>query len=139
MKAYEEDPLIYHGRVMFSWVGAMRDGIESIQHQLSVIQLPVLFIHGKEDQTVPIGNSHFGFEQIGSEDRTFKVSSCTTYNYTTACIVMFGRATQITKVDFACIVHPESPCAEIASALDVRGPGTREFVQVAREWLCECA
>ena len=93
MKAYEEDPLIYHGRVMFSWVGAMRDGIESIQHQLSVIQLPVLFIHGKEDQTVPIGNSHFGFEQIGSEDRTFKVSSSTTYNYTTACIVMFGRAT----------------------------------------------
>lgn len=72
VKAYEEDPLIYHGRVMFSWVGAMRDGIESIQHQLSVIQLPVLFIHGKEDQTVPIGNSHFGFEQIGSEDRTFK-------------------------------------------------------------------
>ena len=71
---FDEDPLIYHGKMSFSWLNAMMESMEKLQRNISNITVPVLIIHGSEDAIIPISSSEFAYEKISSVDKTFEVS-----------------------------------------------------------------
>lgn len=59
VQTYMEDELIYHGACKAKWATSSIVGIEKIREQISRIELPLLLIHGTEDNMVPISGSEF--------------------------------------------------------------------------------
>lgn len=73
MKEFSEDPLIYHGRIRFSWVNAMIESLDKLEESLSKIALPLLLLHGSEDAMVPISSSEHLYQAVSSTDKIFEV------------------------------------------------------------------
>ncbi|MEO8611712.1 MAG: lysophospholipase [Chloroflexota bacterium] len=73
VKAYETDPLIYHGNVR------VRVGYQIVQYsrivkaRLSEIKLPLLVFHGSADKICPPAGSETLYRGAGSSDKTLKI------------------------------------------------------------------
>ncbi len=62
--AYEKDPLVWHGPFKRPTLEALSRTIEVIREGGTLGRLPTLWLHGEEDQLVPIEASREGIEQI---------------------------------------------------------------------------
>jgi acylglycerol lipase len=73
VRAYDEDPLVYRGKVK-ARIGAemLRVGphLLSRAHEL---QLPLLIMHGGEDRLASLSSSQRLYERAGSSDKTLKI------------------------------------------------------------------
>ena len=70
---FDEDPLIHHDWVRFSWTNAMMKSIKLLDEELPKLSLPVLLYHGDEDVVVPLKSSEYINEAISSTDKKLKV------------------------------------------------------------------
>jgi alpha-beta hydrolase superfamily lysophospholipase len=70
-EAYAQDPLVWHGSFRRETLRALLDGLRRVEEDGPISGLPTLWIHGEEDQLVPIGPSRDGVRAlIPDEDRT---------------------------------------------------------------------
>lgn len=72
VKAYQDDPLVYHRRVrvIVSMSGAQ--ACEMVRERLIELRLPLLILHGSADKLTPVSGSRILFERAGSPDKNFK-------------------------------------------------------------------
>jgi len=63
-EAYADDELVWHGPFKRPTVQAMVDTIEAINAGGSLGALPMLWVHGADDQLVPIEGSRIGIESL---------------------------------------------------------------------------
>lgn len=73
VKKFDEDPLIYHSWIRFSWLKAMIESSLLQDEGLHKIELPVLIYHGNEDYVVPIYSSEYAYRSISSKDKILEV------------------------------------------------------------------
>ena len=62
--AYAADPLVWHGPFKRPTVEALARAIERVQTSPSLGALPVLWVHGVEDQLVPLEGTRSGIEHL---------------------------------------------------------------------------
>lgn len=73
VQAYDDDPLVYRGRMKAGLVAAMIRGIQRADDDAPGIATPMLILHGSEDLlTSPAGSERL-YERIASADRTIKL------------------------------------------------------------------
>ncbi len=65
--AYAADPLVWHGPFKRATVAAMAGAIDAINGAGPLGDLPLLWVHGAEDQLVPIEGTRVGVEQLRGE------------------------------------------------------------------------
>jgi alpha-beta hydrolase superfamily lysophospholipase len=61
-ETYAADPLVWHGPFKRTTLQALRRGLETIAAGPSVGDLPLMWVHGEDDQLVPIEGSRTGIE-----------------------------------------------------------------------------
>ena len=76
-KAYEEDPLNWHGGLKAGWAVQMLQTLDEIQSRLPEIKWPFLLIHGTVDKLCEISGSEMMDKLASSQDKTYKVSLAT--------------------------------------------------------------
>lgn len=79
VKAYAEDPLVWHGGMKAGWAKAMLNAQTQINSEISSIKLPFITIHGTGDTLVNIASSQFLYDNAQSEDKAFEVRVCTSF------------------------------------------------------------
>jgi alpha-beta hydrolase superfamily lysophospholipase len=70
VRAYETDPLVFHGKLSARTVGEIAAAVESFPSGVAAITVPVLILYGSEDGLVPPAGSVMISERIGSSDKT---------------------------------------------------------------------
>lgn len=70
---YDADPLNYRGKVPAGLAAAMLRASDTIDRRTPRIDLPLLVMHGSEDQLVPVDASRRLYERATSADKTLKV------------------------------------------------------------------
>lgn len=63
-EAYAADPLVWHGPFKRETLAAMAAGIAAITADGSIGDLPLLWVHGVDDQLVPIEGTRVGMERL---------------------------------------------------------------------------
>ena len=63
-KTYAADPLVWHGPFKRVTLEAMQRGIEAVAAGPSLGGLPLMWIHGEDDQLVPLAGSRVGIEHL---------------------------------------------------------------------------
>jgi alpha-beta hydrolase superfamily lysophospholipase len=63
-EAYVADPLVWHGPFRRETLEAMRTCLATIGAQPPVEELPTLWVHGEDDQLVPIGPTRAGVQAL---------------------------------------------------------------------------
>jgi alpha-beta hydrolase superfamily lysophospholipase len=71
--AYENDPLVYRGKVRARLGAEMLRAIRELPQQARGISLPVLIMHGTADRLCDHEGSRMLYEAVGSEDKTLKL------------------------------------------------------------------
>ena len=61
---YSADPLVWHGPFKRATLEAIRRAVESIANGPTLGDLPLLWIHGEDDQLVPIEGARTGVEHL---------------------------------------------------------------------------
>jgi alpha-beta hydrolase superfamily lysophospholipase len=82
-ETYAADPLVWHGPFKRATLQALQRGLERIADGPSVGDLPLLWIHGEDDQLVPIEGSRAGIEHLRgshSVERTYPESRHELFN-----------------------------------------------------------
>ena len=72
-KRYDDDPLVYHGKLLAREAREINRAIERIQRQMEAISLPLLILHGTGDRLVDIEGSKQLYARAGSPDKTIKL------------------------------------------------------------------
>jgi len=73
VRAYENDPLVYHGNVRVRIGHQIVQNSRMVKTRLSEITLPLLVIHGAEDKICPPAGSETLYRGAGSTDKTLKL------------------------------------------------------------------
>jgi alpha-beta hydrolase superfamily lysophospholipase len=73
VKAYVEDPLVWHGKVPAGIAGAMFTTMASFRTRLPGLRIPLLVMTGSEDKLVDPDGSRIVDELAGSSDKTLTV------------------------------------------------------------------
>jgi len=73
VRRYEEDPLVYHGRVKAGLVAAMGRAVRRIERDSKSIALPILIMSGTEDLLASPDGSRQLFDAVVSSDKTLKL------------------------------------------------------------------
>jgi len=73
VEAYRADPLVHHGRLPVRTVAEIVATTEAFPEQVPSLSLPLLLVHGSEDQLAPVAGSRMVHERAGSEDKTLEV------------------------------------------------------------------
>ena len=83
VESYMSDPLIWHGALKARWGIALVKSITLLRENIGLISMPLLLIHGSDDNLVPITSSHFINENVSSQEKRFEVRGLTLklYNY----------------------------------------------------------
>jgi alpha-beta hydrolase superfamily lysophospholipase len=63
-ETYAADPLVWHGPFKRATLEAMERGLDAIAKGPSLGGLPLMWIHGEDDQLVPIAGSRVGIEHL---------------------------------------------------------------------------
>jgi alpha-beta hydrolase superfamily lysophospholipase len=83
--AYVDDPLVWHGRFRRTTLEALVRCLDAIRAGGDLGDLPTLWVHGEDDQLVPIDNTREGIEQVrGSRftERTYPKARHEVFNET---------------------------------------------------------
>ena len=86
VERYVNDPLVWHGALKTRWAAAMITSIGLFRDNVDRITLPLLLMHGREDNLVPISASHFINKNASSQEKRFEVRLCLVL-YIHCCIV----------------------------------------------------
>ncbi|QFU77681.1 alpha/beta hydrolase [Halioglobus maricola] len=71
--AYNDDPLVHHGKMSARFVSELFNGMNTIQAEAHKITLPLLLMHGEADSmTSAEGSKHLN-GKVRSEDKTLKL------------------------------------------------------------------
>lgn len=70
--AYVGDPLVYRGKISARLGVELLKTIQSLPHQMPMVKLPTLIMHGTTDRLSPPAGSQMLYERIGSSDKTLK-------------------------------------------------------------------
>ncbi|MDG4667439.1 alpha/beta hydrolase [Mycobacterium sp. 236(2023)] len=71
--AYENDPLVYHGKLP-AGIGRALIGVgETMPQRAAAITAPLLVVHGDQDKLIPVEGSKVLVECVGSQDVHLKV------------------------------------------------------------------
>ena len=73
VEAYENDPLVYRGKITARLAGELFKAIEKTGKNAHKITLPVFIVQGGEDKLVPAGGARQFAEKIGSKDKSVKI------------------------------------------------------------------
>ena len=63
-EAYAADPLVWHGPFKRVTLEAMERGLQAVRSGPSLGELPVMWIHGEDDQLVPVEGTRAGIEHL---------------------------------------------------------------------------
>lgn len=69
-RAYENDPLVWHGSFHRETLDAFAACLDTINHGGRLGTLPTLWAHGEEDTLVPLAQSRTGIDAVGGDDLT---------------------------------------------------------------------
>ena len=73
-RAYVEDPLVWHGPFKRPTLEALQACIDTINEAGPIDTTPVLWLHGEDDQLVPMAASREGWQRIagpGAEQKSY--------------------------------------------------------------------
>jgi alpha-beta hydrolase superfamily lysophospholipase len=70
VKAYEDDPLVYHGKLPVRTISELAGAVGSFPDTVSAITIPTLIMYGTGDTLAPPAGSVMLSERIGATDRT---------------------------------------------------------------------
>jgi acylglycerol lipase len=70
VKAYEDDPLVYHGKLPVRTISELAGAVDSFPGTVGAITIPTLIMYGTEDKLAPPAGSLMLKERIGAPDRT---------------------------------------------------------------------
>jgi alpha-beta hydrolase superfamily lysophospholipase len=73
VRAYRDDPLVYHGKLPARTVAEIAATIEGFAAELPLLRLPLLVMAGTGDRIVPPTGSRMVHDRAGSPDRTLRV------------------------------------------------------------------
>ncbi|MGB8388872.1 lysophospholipase [Mycobacterium sp.] len=71
--AYNDDPLVYHGRVPAGIGRALLQVGETMPQRAPALTTPLLVVHGSDDRLIPVAGSRRLVECVGSGDVELKV------------------------------------------------------------------
>jgi len=73
VRAYKEDPLVFHGKTSARLSAEMLRAIMRVNHEMDQIVLPVFILQGSEDKLADPKGAEILYENVRSEDKTLKV------------------------------------------------------------------
>ena len=73
VKAYETDPLIYHGKIVARTGAQFNTAIQRARANFAAISAPAYVFHGAEDRLAPTDGGRALHEGIASSDKTLKI------------------------------------------------------------------
>ena len=73
VEAYHKDPLVYNGRIPARTGAALNHAFGYIRSRLRSLTLPILIMHGSEDQLTNPQGSRLLYAGIASKDKTLKI------------------------------------------------------------------
>lgn len=73
VEAYNNDSLVYRGKITARLGSEMFSTMSSVQQQLSSIRLPLLIMQGSDDKLVNQAGSMLLYEKASSTDKTLKI------------------------------------------------------------------
>jgi acylglycerol lipase len=71
--AYENDPLVHHGKLPAGIARALIDVGETMPLRAAALTAPLLVVHGEADKLIPVEGSRHLMERVGSTDAQLKV------------------------------------------------------------------
>jgi alpha-beta hydrolase superfamily lysophospholipase len=71
--AYDNDPLVFRGKVTARLGAEMIGTMQAFPEQVSGLRLPILIMHGTADRLVDPQGSPWLYEAVGSTDKTLKL------------------------------------------------------------------
>jgi acylglycerol lipase len=72
VKAYVEDPLVFHGKLPARTITELAAAIDSFPDAVGAITTPVLIVYGTDDKLCPPEGSVMLDQRLGSADKTIK-------------------------------------------------------------------
>jgi acylglycerol lipase len=73
VQAYEQDPLVFHGKLQARTAVELADATATFPDRLPSLTLPLLVMHGGADRLVPPASGELVHSQAGSPDKTLKL------------------------------------------------------------------
>ena len=73
VQAYRDDELVFHGRTPARTASEIIRAIRSVQGRMDRIELPLLVVHGGQDQVTDIEGSRRLYENARSNDKSLRV------------------------------------------------------------------
>jgi alpha-beta hydrolase superfamily lysophospholipase len=73
VQAYNDDPLVYHGKVPAGVGRALLQVGETMPRRAPALTAPLLVVHGSDDRLIPVDGSRHLVECVGSTDVELKV------------------------------------------------------------------
>jgi alpha-beta hydrolase superfamily lysophospholipase len=74
VRAYESDPLVYHGAIPARTLAELIKAMQSLQQKAHELRIPVLIQHGTADSLVPLAATHPIYQHLGvAKSRTLLV------------------------------------------------------------------
>ncbi len=73
VRAYDADPLNFHGKFPAGTMKALGDSIESLPARLPSLRVPLLVMHGAEDRLTSPGGSELIHRLAGSDDKQLRI------------------------------------------------------------------
>jgi acylglycerol lipase len=73
VKAYIDDPMVFHGKMAAGTAAAMMKASQGFPARLPSLRVPLLVVHGSADQLVPVASGRLVDRLAGSPDKTLKV------------------------------------------------------------------
>ena len=71
--AYDNDPLVYRGKIRARLGAELLRTLQALPQQVPQINLPILIMHGKEDQLSDPEGSKMVYEKVASKDKTLRL------------------------------------------------------------------
>ena len=73
VRQYENDPLVFHGRMTVGQLHEMFDAMDRVVEQGRSISLPILVLHGESDHMTDPAGSRQLFDLVASSDKTLTI------------------------------------------------------------------
>jgi len=69
---YKNDAHVVHQALPCGFLTALQKLTARMEKGLPLIRTPVIILHGKEDEIVPLSSSEFAMQKLGSSEKTLK-------------------------------------------------------------------
>jgi len=70
IRQYNEDPLVYRGAWRVGLAGEILDTSEALRGRVQELTLPLLVLHGEQDEISPVSGAKYVYENAASTDKT---------------------------------------------------------------------